>query len=200
MIVPRPLPYLLALVLGVGAALLVACGGGTKGGIPSASAGDLKSQIEDVQQAVEDGRCEDVSGQLRQVDEGIDRLPASVDDRLRTSLRDASEALRRAAVSECADRETTTTTQPTQTQTQPTQTQTPTQTVPPETSTAPPETTTTPPPTAVPPPPPPPQTVPPPPPPPPPPVVPPAEPPVSPPVPPPGGTPGGGATPEVGPP
>lgn len=192
MIVPRPLPYLLALALGVGAALLVACGGGTKAGIPGAIAGDLKAQIEDVQQAVQDGRCEDVSGQLRQVDDAIDDLPETVDARLRQSLRDASDALRRTAVSECNEAETQTTeTTPAQTQTQAQTTETPTATVPPETTTAPPATQTVPPPTTVqPPPPPPPPVVPTTPP------VPPAEPPAS---PPPAATPGGGATPEVGP-
>jgi len=192
---PRPLPYFLALALGVGAALLVACGGGTESGIPAAIAGDLKSQIEDVQQAVEDRRCEDVSGQLRQVDDSIDDMPASVDERLRQSLRDASDTLRRTAVSECNKAETTTTeTNPTQTQPTQTQAQTQAQTAAPETTTVPPETTTTPPPTAVPPPPPPqpvPTT---------PPVVPPVPPPAQPPAPGPAGTPGGGATPGVGPP
>ncbi len=189
MTVPRPLPYLLALALGVGAALLVACGGGTKAGFPPAIAGDLKSQIEDVQQAVDDGRCEDVSSQLRQVDDGIDDLPETVDARLRQSLRDGSDALRRTAVSECGESETTTT-ETTSTETATTETtESQTQSIPPETATVPPETATTPPPTTVPPPPPPPvQTVPP--------AVPP---PVEPPVPPPAGTPGGGATPEVGP-
>ena len=69
MIVRRTLPYLLALTFGAATALLAACGGGgTKDGIPAASAGELKSQIEDVKQAVDDGRCSDVRGQLRQVD------------------------------------------------------------------------------------------------------------------------------------
>ena len=53
---------------------LVAGGGGTKAGIPAAIAGGLKSQLEDAQQAIEDGRCEDVSGQLRLVDDCIDDL------------------------------------------------------------------------------------------------------------------------------
>ncbi len=186
MTVPRPLPYLLALALGVGAALLVACGGGTTGGIPGAIAGDLKSQIEDVQQAVEDGRCEDVSGQLRQVDDAINDLPSTVDDRLRQSLREASDTLRRTAVTECNDVETTTTETTTTETTETPSTETQTQTAPPTTATAPPETTTAPPPAAVPPPPPPVPTTPP---------APPAEPPAQPPA----GTPGGGASPEVGP-
>ncbi|MEY2441793.1 MAG: hypothetical protein QOJ46_1219 [bacterium] len=190
----RPLPYLVALLLGAGAALLVSCGGGTKGGIPSARAADLKSEIEDVQQAVDDGRCQDIPGQLRQVDTAIDKLPASVDERLHQRLRDASDGLHRYAATECSNHGT-----PTQTQTTaPTSTQTapppPTQTQPPQTTTTTPSTTTTPPTTTVTPSPPPPVPLPPP----PPPVQ-----PVVPPPPPPsptGGTPGGGATPEVGPP
>ena len=109
----RHLPHVVALLLGVGAALLVACGGTTKGGIPAASAGELKSQIEDVQQAVDGGRCNELDGQLRQVDEGIEALPATVDQRLRQSLADAGDRLRQAANSECAD--TTTETQTTET-------------------------------------------------------------------------------------
>jgi hypothetical protein len=161
------LPHLLALLLGVGVALLVACGGGggTKGGIPAASAGELKSQIGDVQKAVDDGRCDDLAGQLRQVDDAVAALPATVDQRLRGSLAKAAHRLRQAAVRECST--TTTTTTQTQTQTVQTQTQTPaappptqTQTTRERTATVPPATTTTP----VPPPPPPPVTTPPPPP------------------------------------
>lgn len=131
----RPLPQLAAaLLLGVGAALLVACGGSTKGGIPAASAGELKSQIEDVQQAVEGGRCKELDGQLRQVDEGIEALPATVDQRLRQSLADAGDRLRRTAIDECGEATTTETetTEPVETTTQP-----------PETTTAPAETTET---------------------------------------------------------
>jgi hypothetical protein len=191
---PRPLPYILALLLGAGAALLVACGGGTKGGIPSARAADLKTEIEDVQQAVDDGRCPDVAGQLRQVDSAIAKLPASVDARLSQRLRDASGGLHRYAATECRNHGTQTTT-PTQT-TETTTTQTAPPPPPPTTtptSTTPP-TTTTPTTTTVQPPPPPPVQ------PPPPPVAPPVQPTPPPPSPTSGGTPGGGATPEVGPP
>src|SRR5688572_14543287 len=108
MSVRRTFPHLLAALLGVGAALLAACGSGTQGGIPAANAGDLKSQIEDVRQAVEDGRCSDVPGQLRQVDEGIDDLPPSTDEQLVTNLRDGADTLRRLAAGECeAPTETT---------------------------------------------------------------------------------------------
>jgi outer membrane biosynthesis protein TonB len=179
----HPLPHVLALLLGAVAALLVACGGGTKGGIPAASAGELKSQIADVQHAVDDGRCDDVSGQLRQVDDSIDALPSTVDQRLRQSLRDASDRLHTSALAECKAQTETTQTQtvPTETQTQAPPTET--QTVPTVTQTVPVPPTTTPAPTTTRPVPPPTTTSPP---------VPPAEPPAPPP-----GTPGGGASPEV---
>jgi cell division protein FtsN len=178
-----PLPHVLALLLGVGSALLVACGGGTKGGIPPASAGELKSQIADVQQAVDSGRCEDVSGRLRRVDASIDALPSTVDERLRQSLRDASGRLHDSALNECDARTATTQTQtvPTETQTQTAPTET--QTVPTETQTVPAPPTTTPAPTTT-------RTVPAPT------TTAPPAPPAEPPVPPPG-TPGGGASPEV---
>lgn len=138
MSVRRILPHLLAAVLGVGAALLAACGSGPTGGIPAANAGDLKSQIEDVRQAVEDNRCSDVPGQLRQVDEGIDDLPPSVDEQLVTNLRDGADKLRTLAADECRDAPQETT----ETETTPTET-TETVTAPTETETAPTETTET---------------------------------------------------------
>ncbi|MEA2194784.1 MAG: hypothetical protein QOG42_1218 [Solirubrobacteraceae bacterium] len=188
MSVRRSLPYVLALLLGMSTALLAACGGGgTKSGIPSASAGELKSQITDVGQAVDDGRCSDVQGQLKQVDQGIDALPKTTDNQLVSALRDGADRLRRVAVKDCdpnAGTETTTTdTTPTDTtQTTPTATQ-PTDTVPTQTTETP--TTTTPPPA------PPPVT----------PTPPPTPPPVTPPAPtpPPPATPGGGVTPEIPP-
>ncbi|MGH2944583.1 MAG: hypothetical protein ACRDLN_17610, partial [Solirubrobacteraceae bacterium] len=162
----RPLTTLLALLLGVGAALLVACGDGTSGGVPAANASDLKSQINDVRQAVDDGRCTDVPGQLKQVDEGVDDLPPSTDTQLVRGLRDGADTLRRVAVNECNARdEDTTTTETTTTETTTTETvpeeTTPDETVPQETTpipTTPTPTTTipTPPPVPEPPPPPPP--------------------------------------------
>ena len=125
MSVRRGLPYALALLLGMSAALLAACGGasGTKSGIPSASAGELKSQITDVGQAVDSGRCEEVQGQLRQVDEGIDQLPKTTDDQLVSALRNGADRLRRVAVDECdPDNGTQTTTTQTTPQTDTTET------------------------------------------------------------------------------
>lgn len=134
MIVRKVLPFLAALILGIGSAVLVACGDGTKDGIPSDQASDLSSQFEDVQQAVADGRCDDVAGQRRQIDEQIDQLGSEVDSRLRERLRQASSNLRDTALRECNEG------------TQPEEEPETTETVPPETTeTIPPETTTTPP-------------------------------------------------------
>jgi hypothetical protein len=152
------LPRLLALLLGVGAALLVACGGGgTRGGIPAANAGELKSQLGDVQKAVDDGRCDDLPGQLRQVDDGVDALPATVDQRLRDALGNAADRLRQTAVRACGNTTTTQTQTQTQPESVPTQTQTQTQTTPTrtQTQTTPERTTTVEPPATTPPPPPP---------------------------------------------
>ncbi|MGH2897240.1 MAG: hypothetical protein ACRDMZ_01090, partial [Solirubrobacteraceae bacterium] len=134
----RTLPYLLALALGVAAALLAACGEGSSAGVPAANATDLKSQITDVRQAVDDGRCSDVPGQLKQVDESIDDLPPSTDSQLVNALRDGANRLRAVAVQECGA-QTTQTTETTQTATTETQTSTTTT----ETTTAPVPTTTT---------------------------------------------------------
>jgi hypothetical protein len=143
------LPYLLALTLGVGAALLVACGSSTSGGVPAGDASVLKGQLEDVRQRVDAGQCDGLSGQLRQVDSAIDGLPRSVDARLVTALRDGSTRLQRTAVTDCnANRvqTQTQTTPPETTTTPPATTTTPpdTTTVPPDTTTVPPDTTTTP--------------------------------------------------------
>lgn len=148
----RFLPGLLALALGVGAALLVACGSSTSGGVPSGDGSVIKGQLDDVRQRVADGQCDGLSGQLREVDSAIDGLPRSVDARLVKALSDGSTRLRSNAVNDCNDNHAAT-----QTQTVPTQTATPVQTdtvapetttTPPDTTTTPPETTTTPPPTA----------------------------------------------------
>jgi hypothetical protein len=190
--VRRALSHVLALSLGMSTALLGACGdGGTKGGIPSASGGELKSQITDVGQAVDDGRCDDVPGQLKQVDEGIDQLPGTTDTQLVSALRDGAEQLRSRALEECEDTGTETTeTTPEETETTetpPEEEAPPTETTPTETTPA--ETTPTPPP----PPPPPTGGTPP--------VTPPPPPPVTPtpPQPQPPISPGGGVMPEIDP-
>jgi len=152
----RALPHLLALTLGVSAALLAACGSTTSGGIPRGDASVIKGQLEDVRQRVNDGQCDGLASQLRDVDQAIDGLPRSVDARLVSSLRDGADKLQNTAISECNlnNSPTETTTTPTTTETTPTVTETtPTETVPTETvptETVPTETTPTPDPTPTP--------------------------------------------------
>jgi hypothetical protein len=143
------LPYLLALLLGVGAALLAACGQGTRGGIPAADASSLNRQLEAVRSQVADGRCDRLATQLRQVNTRIDQLPRSVDPRLVQALRDGADRLRRRAVADCNANSAPT---DTQTQTEPTVTETTTtpdtttqpETTPTDTTTTPTQTDTTP--------------------------------------------------------
>jgi hypothetical protein len=145
-------------VLGLGAAFAASCtGSGVDGGIPQASADDLKAQIADVQEFVDRGDCDGIDGQLRQVTEAIDNLPASTDAALVANLRQGAQQLQTTAIEACNSRtETQTQTQPqeTVTETIPTVTQTvpeTTPTTPPETTpTTPPETTPTTPETTVP--------------------------------------------------
>jgi TolA-binding protein len=154
MTMPRTLPYLLALLLGVGAALLAACGQTTRGGIPAADASSLNHELESVRAAVADGRCDQLADQLREVNTRIDELPRSVDARLVQALRNGADRLQRRAVEDCnansVPAETQTETAPTVTETAPPETTTqpdttPTQTTPPPTETTPPPTDTLPP-------------------------------------------------------
>lgn len=138
-----------------------------------------------MRRAVEEGRCSEVPGQLRQVDERIDDLPPSTDDQLVNNLRDGADRLLSVSREECDATPTETTT--TETETDTTETS-PTETEPTETSTAPEQTTTSGTPTATtgeqtaPQPPPPPE---------------PTPDPAPVPPPPPAGTPGGGVQPEI---
>ena len=145
MTVRRALPYVLAAVLGVSAALLAACGSSTSGGVPQGDASVLKGQLEDVRQRVADGQCDGLSAQLRDVDTAIDGLPRSVDARLVSALRRGSDRLQRTAVADCNLNNTPTQTETTTTPVETTTTPPETTTTPPETTTTPPETTTTPP-------------------------------------------------------
>jgi hypothetical protein len=131
----------LAFVLGLAAAVASSCASdGVKGGLPSTSADDLKAQIGDVQEFVDRGDCNGIDGQLSQVQQAIDNLPASTDERLVQNLRQGAQQLQTAAIAACNERAQTQETQPqeTVTETIPTVTQTV-----PTTATTPPPTTTT---------------------------------------------------------
>jgi hypothetical protein len=137
----RAVPLAIAFVLGVLVAFAASCSsGGVKGGLASTSADELKAQIGDVQEFVDRGDCDGIDGQLRQVQEAIDNLPADTDSKLVANLRQGAEQLQNTAISACNSR--TETQAQTQTQTQPQQTVT--ETIPTVTQTVP-STETTPP-------------------------------------------------------
>jgi hypothetical protein len=140
---PRLLPVLLAAALGVGSALLVACGGTGKGLIPVSAAGPLQSDFEAVRQAAEagNGSCTDTEAALRKTEEDFSSLPSSVDAGLRSNLRQGISNLRVRAHELCLQPlvqttstattpTTTTTTTPTTTTTTTPTTTTPTTTTP----------------------------------------------------------------------
>jgi hypothetical protein len=131
----------LAALLGVCAALLVACGSSGTGLIPAASAGPLQSDFEAVAQAAQsaNGNCTATESALGKTQQDFLALPASVDPGLRKRLREGIANLHKVALSMCAQPSVTattstttptTTTQSTSTQTTPS-TPTSTQTTPP---------------------------------------------------------------------
>jgi hypothetical protein len=135
----------LAGLLGVSAALLVACGGSGKGLIPTANAGPLQSDFEAVAQAAEsgEGSCTATEAAIEKTESDYAALPATVDAGLRKTLNVGIANLRRRALALCAQPlPQTTSTSTTKTSTTPT-TATSTQTMSTPTTTTHTETTPT---------------------------------------------------------
>jgi hypothetical protein len=130
---------LLAALLGVGAAVLVACGGSGKGLIPLADAGPLKHDFEAVAQAAQtgDGDCTATEAAIRKTESDLQALPASVDTGLRDRLEEGVSHLSERARQMCSQplSPATTTTETTTTKTAPAKTTT-TKTSPTATSTS----------------------------------------------------------------
>jgi hypothetical protein len=148
MTVNRSIRLLCAGLLGVSAALLVACGSSGKGLIPSANAGPLQRDFEAVAQAAQsgEGSCTATEAALEKTESDFAALPATVDAGLRKTLSVGIANLHHRALALCAQQfpqvtSTTKTSTPTTTttSTQTTPTTTPTHA---ETTTTP--TTTTP--------------------------------------------------------
>lgn len=144
---------LLTGLLGLAAALLIACGSSGKGLIPTANAGPLQSDFEAVAQAAEsgEGSCTATEAAIAKTESDFAALPSSVDKGLHKTLTVGIANLRRRALALCAQPlpQSTTTTTPattTSTQTTPTTTTTDTETTPttPTTSTPTAPTATTP--------------------------------------------------------
>jgi hypothetical protein len=142
----RALPYLIAALLGVAAALLVSCGGDRSALIPQSSAEDLKAALADVEQAVASGDCAETGRALTRARGALVNLPPSVDDRLVARLQRGIENLESIAPQECQQAATQTQTETVETPTQETTATTETMTE--ETTTTPTQETTAPPTTA----------------------------------------------------
>jgi Tfp pilus assembly major pilin PilA len=113
--------FALAACLGVGAALLISCGGSGKGLIPSGNAGPLKGDFDRVASALNSGDCAGVSDAVRRANEDLANLPPTVDPRLRRRLTEGVGNLARVAPRQCQQSTASSaTTQTTATQTTPT--------------------------------------------------------------------------------
>jgi hypothetical protein len=141
----RLLPLLLAALLGVGAAVLVACGSSGTGLIPAASAGPLVSDFQAVERAAQagNGESEATEAALSTTEHDFHLLPSSIDAGLRGRLAEGIRQLRATALEMCAQPAATSTTSTgeTSTQTKPPTTSTGTQTTSTGASTAPAPTT-----------------------------------------------------------
>jgi cell division septation protein DedD len=132
----------LAFLLGVATAVLVACGGSNKKLLPAVSADRLKNDLADISQAINQQDCSAAGQAFNQFQADLQRVPPSVDRRLRQRLNEGATRLSARVPVDCkGSPPTTTTTVPTTTTTTPTTT-TPTTTTP--TPTTPTTTTTTP--------------------------------------------------------
>jgi hypothetical protein len=133
-------------LLGVAAALLVACGSSGKGLIPTQNAGPLQNDFDVVAQTAQegDGSCAATGAAIRKTKQDFQALPASIDPGLHKRLEEGISNLRNRALEVCAQPlpqstssteastgSTTTSTQSTGTSTTPTDTSTtPTETTP----------------------------------------------------------------------
>ena len=149
MTVRRLPPLLLALVLGLLAALAVACGEerDDRRLLAPTRAEAIKEELDTIDQRVERGNCDELAPAFIRLRRAVDGLPARTDRRLRRTLSDGVENLERVARDDCRknrpETTQTTETEPEIPETVPPET-TPTETVPPETTpteTVPPETT-----------------------------------------------------------
>ncbi len=143
-----------AALLGVAVAVLVSCGSSGTGLIPSASAGPLRSDFEEVARAAAagNGSCAATESALGKTEQDFLALPASIDGGLHARLQQGISNLRKRALAMCiqltagatsteATQTSTTSTTTTNTETTPTTTTstttTPTSTTPTTTATPP---------------------------------------------------------------
>ena len=118
-----PLRVSLAAVLGVGAALLVACGASSSQLIPAGNAGPLQSDFDAIASSVRGGDCVATKQGVQQAQQDLAALPGTVNARLLATLTTGVRTLAARAGTECRQNAAALTTSvPTQTQTQSTNT------------------------------------------------------------------------------
>jgi hypothetical protein len=117
----------LAGMLGVGAALLVACGSSSSSLIPAANAGPLQSDFDAIQSSVQSGDCTETKSEVQKTQADLAALPGTINPQLLETLTTGVQTLAARAATECKQPATTNTTTTGQTST-PTQTQTTTDT------------------------------------------------------------------------
>jgi cytoskeletal protein RodZ len=100
-----PLRIMLAGLLGIAAALLVACGSSGKGLIPAANAGPLQSDFEAVAQAAQsgEGNCTATEAAIEKTESDFADLPSTVDAGLRKTLSLGIANLRHRALALCVE-------------------------------------------------------------------------------------------------
>lgn len=131
-----PTRLLLGALLGILAAVLVACGSSGKGLIPLANAGPLQSDFEEIAQAAQtgNGNCAATTAAINKAERDFAALPTTVDAALRSRLSQGLSNLRERALALCAEplapSTTTSTTRTTTTHTQSTPAPAPTATTP----------------------------------------------------------------------
>ncbi len=101
----------LAAVLALAALVLGSCGGSSKGLIPLANAGPLKSDFEEVSQAARSGNgdCTATGAAIAKTEQDFSTLPGTIDAGLRKTLSEGIENLRERALALCAQPLTETT-------------------------------------------------------------------------------------------
>ncbi|MDX6665305.1 MAG: hypothetical protein QOG68_1511, partial [Solirubrobacteraceae bacterium] len=107
----RALPYLLALLLGAGAAGLTACGQATNPAmVPASNADQLKADLDDVGAAISAQDCARSATALSQLQTDLSQLPRGTSKRLVSALRNAAATLATQSAKECQQKTSTQTT------------------------------------------------------------------------------------------
>ena len=116
MTVRRPALLLTALLLGLLTALGTACGQDDSKLLSSSRADTLRSDLDAIETAIAEGRCQRAREALDKLDSDVDGIPGETDRALRQRLRDGVERLTRQVPEACADnRPKTTETEPEET-------------------------------------------------------------------------------------